>query len=188
MALVLPWIYFKETYGFKMDLSRYIRDVPDFPVKGVIFKDITPLLANSEALQETINLIISNYDFSGIDIIAGIESRGFILAAPIAYKMNKPLVLFRKSDKLPYKTKSASYDLEYGSNTIEIHEDSIKENDRILLIDDLIATGGTLGACVDLINQFEAHIHGIAVIIELNFLHGRDMLKDIDLFSIISYS
>ena len=117
-----------------MDLSKYIRDIPDFPIQGIIFKDITPLLSDTDAFQETINRIIKNYNFDEIDVIAGVESRGFLLAAPIADRMKKPLVLFRKSGKLPYKTKSASYDLEYGSSTIEIHEDSIKTKDRILLI------------------------------------------------------
>tara|TARA_Y100001934_G_scaffold176238_1_gene208777 strand:+ start:438 stop:950 length:513 start_codon:yes stop_codon:yes gene_type:complete len=170
-----------------MDLSKYIRDVPNFPIEGIIFKDITPLLSDADAFQETINKIINNYNFDEIDVVAGVESRGFLLAAPIADRMKKPLVLFRKSGKLPYKTKSASYDLEYGSSTIEVHEDSIKANDRILLIDDLIATGGTLGACLDLVDQFSAKVKGIAVIIELSFLDGRDLLKSVDIFSIIKY-
>tara|TARA_Y100000996_G_scaffold414958_1_gene407548 strand:+ start:417 stop:932 length:516 start_codon:yes stop_codon:yes gene_type:complete len=170
-----------------MDLHKYIRDVPDFPIEGIIFKDITPLLSDINAFQEAINKIINNYNFAEIDVVAGVESRGFLFAAPIADRMKKPLVLFRKSGKLPYKTKSASYDLEYGSSTIEIHEDAINENDRILLIDDLIATGGTLGACLDLVDQFNAKVCGIAVIIELSFLNGRDLLKNVDIFSIIKY-
>ncbi len=184
MVLVLQWIYIKKRH---MDLSKYIRDIPDFPIEGIIFKDITPLLSNTHAFQETINRIIDNYNFDEIDVVASVESRGFLLAAPIADRMKKPLVLFRKSGKLPYKTKSASYDLEYGSGTIEIHEDAIKANDRILLIDDLIATGGTLGACLDLVDQFKAKVNGIAVIIELSFLNGRDLLKNVDIFSIIKY-
>ena len=159
-----------------MDLSKYIRDVPDFPIEGIIFKDITPLLSDADAFQETINKIINNYNFDEIDVVAGVESRGFLLAAPIADRMKKPLVLFRKSGKLPYKTKSASYDLEYGSSTIEVHEDSIKANDRILLIDDLIATGGTAEAAAKLVKISEGSVAGFIFVINLFDLKGSDSL------------
>ena len=161
-----------------MDLSKYIRDIPDFPIEGIIFKDITPLLSNTHAFQETINRIIDNYNFDEIDVVASVESRGFLLAAPIADRMKKPLVLFRKSGKLPYKTKSASYDLEYGSGTIEIHEDAIKANDRILLIDDLIATGGTAIAAARLVEKVSSRKVSFMFVIDLYNLNGATVLEN----------
>jgi adenine phosphoribosyltransferase len=169
------------------DLATYIRDIPDFPKKGIIFKDITPLLHDKDAFQATIDELASVYKDEKIDGIIGIESRGFIFAAALAYKLKLGLIPVRKKGKLPYKTKSVSYQLEYGTDTLEIHADAIKPNARILIIDDLLATGGTVQAVSQLVKEQNAQIVGLGFVIELNFLKGRDKLNGMPVYSMIQF-
>ncbi len=159
-----------------MDLSTYIRDVADFPKPGIVFKDITPLLGNHAAMQHCIALLAEHYAQQGITKIAGIESRGFIFAPPLALALGCGFVPIRKPGKLPWRCRSVEYDLEYGSDKIEIHEDAVSANDKVLIIDDLLATGGTMLAAVSLIRELGAHVQATACIINLNFLGGRDKL------------
>ena len=169
------------------DLKNSIRDIPDFPQKGVIFKDITPLLQNGKLFREAVDLLAEPYLEEPPELVAAIDARGFIFGAALAYKLGVGLVPIRKEGKLPYHTRKASYDLEYGSATVEIHQDAIKEGERVLLVDDLLATGGTLAAATELIKKHHARLIGIAVLIELDFLHGREKLTDYPLFSLLHY-
>ena len=169
------------------DLKNSIRDIPDFPQKGVIFKDITPLLQNGKLFREAVDLLAEPYLEEPPELVAAIDARGFIFGAALAYKLGVGLVPIRKEGKLPYHTRKASYDLEYGSATVEIHQDAIKEGERVLLVDDLLATGGTLAAAAELIRRHSARLIGIAVLIELDFLHGREKLTDYPLFSLLHY-
>lgn len=157
----------------------HIRDVPDYPKPGVVFKDITPLLAAPEAFAEVIDEIAGL--FPGVDKIVGIEARGFILAAPAAYRAGAGFVPVRKKGKLPAATLEESYDLEYGSATIEVHRDAFAPGDRVLIVDDVLATGGTAEAAVALIRRAGAEVVGVAVLMELAFLKGRERLAGIDL-------
>ena len=160
------------------DLQSMIRDVPDFPKEGIIFKDITPLLSDPEAFQQTIDSIANQWTGNRIDVVVGIEARGFILAAALAYKIGAGLVIVRKPGKLPYKTRSVTYDLEYGTDTLEIHEDAIKPGQNVLVVDDVLATGGTVKAVSELLHGFDANLLGVAFLAELAFLKGRDKLTD----------
>ena len=171
----------------EMDLKTKIRDVPDFPKPGIIFKDITTLLQDADALRYSIDLLAKQYRNQNIDKIVGIEARGFIFGAPLAYAINAGFVIIRKPGKLPYKTIKQSYELEYGTDEIEIHEDAIKPGERILLADDLLATGGTMAAATELINKIGGKIVGISFLIELSFLNGRKKLNGYDIHSIIEY-
>lgn len=171
----------------KEDLERSIRDIPDFPREGVIFKDITPLLQDGELFREAVDLLAEPYLSAPPDLVAAIDARGFIFGAALAYKLGVGLIPIRKEGKLPYDTLKVSYDLEYGSDTVEIHQDAIREGEKVLLVDDLLATGGTLAASAELIKNHGARLIGIAVLIELDFLHGRDKLPDSPLFSLIHY-
>ena len=170
-----------------MDLARYIRDVPDFPKPGIIFKDITPLLAAPEAFQEAIRLLAEPYKNQPIDAVAACEARGFLFAAPMALILRKPLVPFRKPGKLPYQTHRLNYELEYGSAELHVHVDSFIKGARVLLVDDLLATGGTLQAACQLIEQAGATVAGCALLIELAFLKGRDRLLPHPVFSLLRY-
>ncbi len=170
-----------------MDLKSYVRDIPDWPKQGVVFKDITPLLGNRDSFKYAIDSIADHYKGKQIDMILGAEARGFILASALAYKMGCGFVPARKPGKLPYNTLSAEYDLEYGTDTLEMHEDAIKSNDRVLVVDDLIATGGTAAAKVKLVEQLGGKVVGIAFLIELAFLNGRDKLNNYDIYSLIKY-
>lgn len=170
-----------------MNLKTYIRDVPDFPKKGIIFKDITPLLQNKKSFNQTIDTFYRHYKNKKIDVIVGIESRGFIFGAPLAYKLRCSFVPVRKLGKLPYKTIKHKYALEYGTNTIELHEDSIKKGDRVLIIDDLLATAGTALATTKLVEVLGGNVIELGFLIELSFLKGRKKLKDYSVFSIINY-
>lgn len=170
-----------------MDLKSYVRDIPDWPKQGVVFKDITPLLGNKDSFKYAIDSIANHYKGKQIDMILGAEARGFILASALAYKMGCGFVPARKPGKLPYNTLSAEYDLEYGTDTLEMHEDAIKPNDRVLVVDDLIATGGTAAAKVKLVEQLGGKVVGIAFLIELAFLNGRDKLNNYDIYSLIKY-
>ncbi|MBM3994564.1 MAG: adenine phosphoribosyltransferase [Planctomycetes bacterium] len=170
-----------------MDLSKYIRDIPDFPKPGILFKDITPLLADPGAFHEAIRRIMEHYRDRPIDAIAAAEARGFLFAAPLAYLMNKPLVPLRKPGKLPYRTHKLQYDLEYGQAELHVHIDGFKPGARVLLVDDLLATGGTLEAACKLIAQAGAVVVGCCVLVELLFLGGRAKLQPHQVFSLIQY-
>jgi adenine phosphoribosyltransferase len=167
------------------DLKLYCRDVPDFPKKGIIFKDITVLLKEPAKFSEAIDRIAQRYVGKGIDIVASIESRGFIIGAALAYKLGAGFVPVRKKGKLPWQTIGCTYELEYGTDTLEIHQDAIKPGQKVLIVDDLIATGGTAGAVVNLIEQLGGKIHGLAFLIELTFLKGREKIKKYPVFSLI---
>lgn len=169
------------------DLKKYIRNIPDFPKKGIVFRDITTLLKNPEAFQNAIELMYDYYKDKNIQKVVGIESRGFILGAVLAYKLNAGLVIIRKPGKLPAETAKAEYQLEYGTDSIEIHKDAILKDERILLHDDLLATGGTINAATRLIENLGGNIVGISFLIELTFLNGRELLKNFDVLSLIQY-
>jgi adenine phosphoribosyltransferase len=170
-----------------MNLTQYIRDIPDFPKPGILFKDITPLLAEPKALQYAIDGMAENYDPNGIDAVAAAEARGFLFAAPLALRWKKPLIPLRKPGKLPFQTHTLQYALEYGSAALQIHIDAVKQGTRVLLVDDLLATGGTAVAGAKLIEKAGGKVVGCAFLIELAFLCGRDNLKPHDVFSLILY-
>ncbi len=170
-----------------MDLSAYIRDIPDFPKPGILFKDITPLLAAPPAFAYAIDRLAEHYASFPIDAIAAAEARGFLVAAPLALKLSKPLVPLRKPGKLPYRTYSLKYELEYGSAELQMHTDGIAPGARVLLVDDLLATGGTMQAGCQLIEQAGGTIAGCGFLVELTFLHGREKLKPHEVFSLITY-
>lgn len=169
------------------DLERLIRDVPDFPKKGVMFKDITPLLADPAGLSLAVEYLTQPYRAAHVDTVIGAESRGFIFGTAVARNLSAGFVPIRKPGKLPSKRRSLTYQLEYGTDTLEIHADAIKPGQRVVLVDDLLATGGTMRACCDLVKELGGHIVGVAVLIELAFLHGRDQFKEYDVHSVICY-
>ena len=166
-------------------LKREIRDIPDFPQPGIVFRDITPLLANAATLKTVLDAMAEPYD--GIDQVVIIESRGFILGTPIAYQLGAGVVPVRKPGRLPARTLSEQYELEYGANSLEIHYDAITEGQRVLIVDDLLATGGTMKACVDLVKQLGGEVVGAAVLIELAGLNGRDRIDVPDVHSVLTY-
>ena len=166
---------------------KAVRDIPDFPVKGVIFKDITPLLSDMNLYNKIIDTIVNQYKDKNITKIAGLESRGFLFGISIAQKLNIPFIPIRKKGKLPYKTISTTYSLEYGTATIEMHIDAVNKKDNVLIVDDLLATGGTAYAAVELVKKLNANVVGCAFVIELTFLNGKDKLKDIAYSSIVQY-
>jgi len=169
------------------ELKNIIRDIPDFPKKGIVFKDITTLLANAKGFHRMVDLLAHRYIGEKIDQIVGIEARGFILGAALAYKLGTGIVLVRKPGKLPYKTSSVSYQLEYGTDTLEIHEDVLKLNDRVIIADDLLATGGTMAAVVSLVERHRAIIHECVFMAELEFLDGRSKLPADKVFSLLKF-
>lgn len=171
----------------KSDLKKCIRDIPDFPKEGIIFKDITTLLKDSQAFKKSIDLLARKFRKEKIDFVVGVESRGFIFGAPLAYKLGVGFIPIRKKGKLPYKTRSVTYQLEYGSDTLEIHEDALAPNARVLVVDDLLATGGTIKAVTELVKQQNAVIAGVAFLVELRFLKGKEKLKDLEVYSVIKY-
>jgi len=168
-----------------MDLRNFIRDIPDFPQRGVLFRDITPLLKNKDAFKEAINLMVEPFKNEKIDIVVGIEARGLILASPIAYNLNAGFVPIRKPGKLPWKTERKEYELEYGMAILEIHSDSIQKGDRVLIVDDVLATGGTAKAAAELVEKLGGVVVGFDFLIELVDLKGRDTLSKYTLFSIL---
>ncbi|NLJ84709.1 MAG: adenine phosphoribosyltransferase [Halanaerobiaceae bacterium] len=168
-----------------MDLKKFIRDIPDFPKEGIIFKDITPLLKDAEAFNEAIDRIIEQYRDTEFDYIVGIEARGFLIGAPMAIKMGKGFIPIRKPGKLPAEIISKDYDLEYGSNKIEIHRDAISPGDKVLIIDDLLATGGTIAAAVELVEELGGQVTGIGFLYELSELNGRELLEGHNVFSLM---
>lgn len=170
-----------------MDLKAFIRDVPDFPKPGVLFKDIMPLLANPAAFAYAIDALCGHYPVTGIDTIAAAEARGFLFAAPMALQMKKPLVPLRKPGKLPGATRSFKYDLEYGSTELHVHYDAIAPGARVLLVDDVLATGGTMAAACKLVETAGGSVVGCVFLIELLFLNGRAPLVGRDVFSLLSY-
>jgi adenine phosphoribosyltransferase len=170
-----------------MDLSAYIRDIPDFPKPGIIFKDITPLLAEPRAFHQAIHRLCERYRGRSIDAVAAAEARGFLFAAPMALLMSKPLIPLRKPGKLPYRTHTLQYDLEYGSAELQVHTDGVVEGAHVLLIDDVLATGGTMQAGCRLIEKAGGKVAGCGFLVELGFLHGRDKLHPHEVFSLIRY-
>jgi adenine phosphoribosyltransferase len=170
-----------------LDLKSKVRDVPDFPTPGIGFKDIMPLLADAEALHETVERLAEFAEPRKPDLILGAEARGFILGAALAYRLSCGFVPARKPGKLPWRTVSAKYALEYGFDVLELHADAIKPGARVLIHDDLLATGGTARAKVDLVEQLGGVVLGLAFVIELEFLHGREKLTGYDVFSLIQY-
>jgi adenine phosphoribosyltransferase len=170
-----------------IEIKKFIRDVPDFPKPGILFKDITPLLQNEEAFHSTIHLLAKRYENRPIDRIVAIESRGFIFGAALAHALKKGFVPIRKTGKLPWRKHSETYDLEYGTDTIQMHEDAIHQGENILLVDDLLATGGTAKAACQLIQKMGGKVAECAFVVELEFLKGREKLKGIEVFSLVKY-
>jgi adenine phosphoribosyltransferase len=168
-------------------LEDYIRDIPDFPKPGIVFKDITPLLQNAEALREAVHGIAEAVDPDSYDLVFGMESRGFIFGTAVAHHLGKGFVPVRKPGKLPFDTITQEYELEYGSDALETHVDACKPGQRILLVDDLLATGGTMGATVDLVRKLGGIPVACSVLIELTFLTGRDRFPDVPTHSLIRY-
>ncbi len=170
-----------------MDLAAYIRDVPDFPQKGILFRDLTTLFQNPEAFHEAVDAIYARVRDLQVDTVVAIESRGFILGAPLAYQLNAGFVPVRKPGKLPGATIHVEYSLEYGTNTLEIHTDAIHAGERVLVVDDLLATGGSAKAAIELVERLNGKVVGVAFLVELLALRGMSNLCDYNAFSIIQY-
>lgn len=170
-----------------MDFKEHIRVIPDFPQEGISFKDITTLLQNGEAYKESIDELKKLVKELKIDVIAGPEARGFVVGAPLAYALGVGFIPIRKTGKLPYKTIQAEYALEYGKDVLAMHVDAIQEGQNVLIADDLLATGGTIATCVDLIRQVGGNVVGAAFMIELQDLNGREKLPDVEVFTLTQY-
>jgi adenine phosphoribosyltransferase len=173
-----------------MDLEQLrslVRDVPDFPQEGVLFKDITPLLADELAFSTVIDLIVVQFGRGHVDKVVGIEARGFILASAVAYHFGAGFVPVRKAGKLPWETEAAEYALEYGTATLEVHRDAVAPGERVLIVDDVLATGGTAKATAELVERIGGKVVGISCLIELDFLHGRERLQGHDLYTLLHY-
>ncbi len=170
-----------------MDLAGFIRDVPDFPKKGIVFKDITPLLGNAEALRTCSDRLAEPFTDKGVDLVAGVESRGFIFGSMVADRLGAGFVPIRKAGKLPYEKISRTYGLEYGTASIEIHTDAIGQDKKVLMVDDLLATGGTMAAACELIEHLGGEIAGVAFVVELDFLPGREKLSKYDVQTLLHY-
>jgi adenine phosphoribosyltransferase len=169
-----------------MNLEKYIRNIPDWPKPGVQFKDITTLWKEPEALRESTDMLVRRYKDKGIKKVVGAEARGFIVASPVAYLLGSGFVPVRKKGKLPYRQVEVTYDLEYGTDTLTVHEDAIEKGERVLIVDDLLATGGTLKAMIELIGKMGGEVVEAAFIVELAFLNGRKGI-DVPLYSIVKY-
>ncbi len=167
--------------------KRYIRDIPDFPKPGILFRDITPLLQHGPAFHAVIDQLAARYQDRGVQAVVAVESRGLIFGSALAYRLGAGLVLVRKKGKLPWKTIAATYELEYGQDTLEAHDDCLSRGARVVLVDDLLATGGTMGAVVKLVEHFSAQIVELAFVVELTFLNGRQALARHPVFSLIQY-
>ena len=170
-----------------MDLKAHIRHVPDFPKPGILFYDITTLLKDPAAYKEAIDLMLEPYKDEQIDIVVGMESRGFIFSSPMAYQLDAGLVPVRKLGKLPAETITVEYALEYGSNTLEIHRDAVQPGQKVLIVDDLLATGGTVKGTIELVERLKGNVVGLAFLVELDFLKGRDRLDGRRVTSVIQY-
>lgn len=170
-----------------MDLKKWVRDIPDFPKPGIVFKDIMPLIGDPQALRYVVDAMFVHYFGKKIDKVVSAEARGFIFGPAVAYHLGAGFVAVRKPGKLPYKTRQVTYDLEYGKDSLTIHEDAVKPGDNVLLVDDLLATGGTIAAAAKLCEELGANVVGAGFVIELNFLKGREKLKGYDVFSLIPY-
>ena len=169
-------------------LKSLVRDIADFPKEGIIFKDITPVLSDAVALQKMINILKERYQDKNIDVVVGIEARGFLFSAALAYALGAGTVMVRKPGKLPFETYCKTYSLEYGEDSIEIHQDAFTTGQNVLLVDDVLATGGTMAATVDLVNSnFNVKIVEAAFLMELEFLKGRGKLPDVPIFSMLQY-
>ena len=171
-----------------MNLKQYVRSIPDFPKPGIMFRDITPLLKSAPAMKDVIRRLALPFRDSGVTAVLAAEARGFVFGAPLAMELNAAFVPVRKPGKLPYDTHRFSYDLEYGSDSLEIHRDAVSDCDRVLLVDDLLATGGTIEACLLLAQRQNAEVIGAAFVIELAFLKGRERLRTLPVNSLISYN
>ena len=170
-----------------MDLARLIRSIPDFPIPGILFRDITTLIRDGEALQETIDTMVEHYIDTDIDAIVGIEARGWIFGAPLAYELGAGFVPVRKPSKLPAEKVSITYSLEYGANTLEIHKDALAPGTKVLIVDDLLATGGSAKAACQLVEKLGGIVVGLAFLIELVDLHGREKLEGYDIFTMVQF-
>lgn len=170
-----------------LNLKAYIRDIPDFPEKGVIFKDITPLLKEPEMFKMAVDRMCSFLKDKRVDLLASAEARGFIFASAMAYKLGVGFIPIRKPGKLPYKTISMQYTLEYGTNEVEIHEDAVKPGQRVVIVDDVLATGGTVKALANLIKKLDGTVTDMVFLIELEFLKARDLLKGYNISSVMKY-
>jgi len=170
-----------------LDLGPLIRDVPDFPKKGILFKDITTLLKNPRAFKQSIDQLTDLVRAHDPRIVIGMESRGFIFAAPIAYQLNAGFVPVRKLGKLPGEVISTEYDLEYGTNTLELHSDAVSKGDRVLIVDDLLATGGTVSATIELVERLEGKVVAVAFLVELTALKGCDRLQNYEVISLLKF-
>ena len=169
-------------------LKKHIRDIPDFPQPGVIFKDITPLLADTDAFRAVVLKLADHFADAGVTKVAGIEARGFIFAAPVAFCLGAGFVPIRKPGKLPHEVEREDYELEYGTDLLEVHRDAVHEGDRVLMVDDVIATGGTAAASIRLMRRLGAQIAGLAALVELDFLDGRSQIPDdVDLLTLVHY-
>jgi adenine phosphoribosyltransferase len=171
----------------KTHLERYIRSIPDWPQKGILFRDITPLLADAEALAAAVDALSSDFAGAGVEYVAAVEARGFIFGAAVATRLGAGFVPIRKKGKLPYETKSVSYELEYGTDTLEVHSDAIRNGANVLMVDDLLATGGTMAAACRLIEEIGGHVVAITCLIELSDLAGREKLRGYEIHSVITY-
>jgi adenine phosphoribosyltransferase len=168
-------------------LKSLIRDIPDFPTPGIVFKDITPLLGDQQAFATVVDLLADHFVGMNVNRVVGIEARGFIVAAPVAYRLGAGLVPVRKKGKLPWDVRGIDYTLEYGAERLEVHSDAVSSGDRVVIVDDVLATGGTARAACDVIRSLGANVVGIGVIIELLFLNGRAAVEGTDTFSILEY-
>ena len=170
------------------DLTEYVRTIPGFPQPGILFRDITPLLADATAFRQVIDRLADHFRESGVTAVLAAEARGFIFAAPLALELNAGFVPVRKPGKLPFDTHSFHYELEYGNDSLEMHIDAVGPDDRVLLVDDLLATGGTMEACIRMVEKTGATVVGTAFLIELDSLDGRKRLRPYDVFSLIHYT
>jgi len=175
-----------EAQGIE-DLKAAIREIPDWPKKGILFYDVTTLLKQGRCFEQTVNSLIEPYREKQVDLVLGIEARGFIFAPPVAYALKAGFIPVRKPGKLPAAKLQVNYELEYGTDTLEIHQDAIEPGQRVLIVDDLIATGGTAKAVAEMVEAMNGTVVGLSFVVELTFLHGRDKLANYDVHSILKY-